>query len=195
MYSAYTHALVKALLEIFYKSGIPISLSTATMPTTLLNDMMQGLSDAAIVNFNRGHIIKRNIRTHVVDCNLLVDGKLGEYSRKIIEKDKNVLIVCNTVIRAIQVWGDLRTRGFPETVLVHSRFTTDDRNIHENKVVDFMGKNRGSTNGIVVSTQVCEAGLDISADLLITECAPADALVQGWVDALGGKTLREMFIF
>jgi len=178
MYSAYTHALVKALLEIFCKSGIPISLSTATMPTTLLTDMMQGLSDAAIVNFNRGHIIKRNIRTHVVDCNLLVDGKLSEYSRKIIEKDKNVLIVCNTVMRAIQVWEDLRTRGFPETVLVHSRFTTDDRNIHENKVVDFMGKNRGSTNGIVVSTQVCEAGLDISADLLITECAPADALVQ-----------------
>lgn len=178
MYSAYTHALVKALLEIFCKSGIPISLATATMPTTLLNDMMQGLSNAVIVSFQKGHIIKRNIRTHVVDRNLLVDGRLNEYSRKLIEKAKNVLIVCNTVMRAIQVWQDLRDSGYSETTLVHSRFTLEDRNAHENKVVDFMGKNQSSEKGIVVSTQVCEAGLDISADLLITECAPADALVQ-----------------
>jgi len=178
MYSAYTHALVKALLEIFHRSEIPISLSTATMPTTLLADMMQGLSNATIVDFKQGHVIKRHIKTHVIDHELLVDGKLNESARKLVEDNKNVLIVCNTVMRAIQVWQDLRDSGYPGTVLVHSRFTLDDRNVHENKVVDFMGKNRGSKKGVVVTTQVCEAGLDISADLLITECAPADALVQ-----------------
>jgi len=178
MYSAYTHALVKALLEIFYKSGIPLSLSTATMPTTLLKDMTRGLSNATIVDFKQGHVIKRRIKTHVFDCNLLVDGNLNEYARKLISGDKNILIVCNTVMRAIQVWQDLNDSGCSKTVLVHSRFTVKDRDVHENKVVDFMGKNRGSEKGIVVSTQVCEAGLDISADLLITECAPADALVQ-----------------
>lgn len=178
MYSAYTHALVKALLEIFYKSRIPISLSTATMPTSLLNDMMQGLSNVAIVSFKKGRDIKRHIKTHVVDRNLLVDGKLNKYARRLVEKNKNILIVCNTVISAIQLWQDIKDSGYSETVLVHSRFTVDDRNVHESKVANFMGKNRDSEKGIVVSTQVCEAGLDISADLLITECAPADALVQ-----------------
>lgn len=178
MYSNYTHALVKALLEIFYQSKIPISLSTATMPVTLLQDMVRGLPDASIVDFKQGHAIKRCIKTHVINRSLLMDGKLSEYARELIGKNKNILIVCNTVMRAIQVWQDLRDAGYSDMALVHSRFTLDDRNVHENKVVDFMGKNSGSKKGVVVSTQVCEAGLDISADLLITECAPADALVQ-----------------
>lgn len=178
MYSAYTHALVKALLEIFNKSGVPISLSTATMPTTLQTDLIRGLANVVTVNYEEGHVIKRHVATHVVDNELILNGEPSKRFQELIEKNKNILIVCNTVMRAINIWEYLRASGYTETVLVHSRFTLKDRNAHENRVIKIMGKNHDSEKGIVVSTQVCEAGLDINSDLLITECAPADALIQ-----------------
>ena len=64
-----------------------------------------------------------------------------------------------------------------------------DREAKEKLVCRAFGKARDhSRAGIIVSTQVCEVGLDISCDVLITECASADALVQrsGRVARWGG---------
>jgi CRISPR-associated endonuclease/helicase Cas3 len=57
--------------------------------------------------------------------------------------------------------------------LIHSRYTRADRAEHEQASIKTL-----QTEGIVVSTQVCEAGLDVSAEILITELAPADSLIQ-----------------
>jgi CRISPR-associated endonuclease/helicase Cas3 len=55
----------------------------------------------------------------------------------------------------------------------------DDRKRKEDWVIQHFGKNaRPNTKAIVVATQVVEVGLDISADLLLTEVAPVDALIQ-----------------
>lgn len=176
MYSPYTHALVRALLEILNKSNIPVSIATATMPSKLLNEMTRGLNNVKIVNYAKGHIVKRSVQAHIINSTLLINNKLNEKIKSFIKDAENILIVCNSVKKAISIWLQLFDLGY-KPVLVHSRFTPPDRNAHENEVTSILGKT-GSRKGIIVTTQVCEAGLDISADMLITECAPADSLVQ-----------------
>ena len=61
-------------------------------------------------------------------------------------------------------------------MLIHSRFRREDRNRLEKELKEVYDK---SLHGcIVVSTQVVEVSLDISFDLMITEAAPIDALIQ-----------------
>jgi CRISPR-associated endonuclease/helicase Cas3 len=85
------------------------------------------------------------------------------------------LVVANTVARAQALYRAIRAQRH-DVLPVHARFTAADRRRLEEQIVQRLG--RQGRGGVVVSTQVCEAGLDISADLLLTELAPADALVQ-----------------
>lgn len=87
---------------------------------------------------------------------------------------RRTLVVLNTVDRARQVWEDLARRGDIPTVLVHSRFRPRDRK----RQVDAVLAPPGELGTIVVSTQVLEAGVDLSADVLVTEAAPWPSIVQ-----------------
>jgi CRISPR-associated endonuclease/helicase Cas3 len=97
-------------------------------------------------------------------------------------RDGPTLVVVNTVERATSVFEALRKRankGLEETNvrLVHSRFRPHERRAWR---ADFLNRAACSpgTNRIVVATQVIEAGVDISAALLVTELAPWASLVQ-----------------
>lgn len=87
------------------------------------------------------------------------------------------LVVVNTVDRARDLAGLVRKAGHDaEVVLLHSRFRPHDRAARVAEVlapVDPAGGGR-----IVVSTQVVEAGVDLSATLLFTEAAPWPSVVQ-----------------
>ena len=61
-------------------------------------------------------------------------------------------------------------------MLVHSRFKRGKRNQLGNDLRNIY--NSSTEACMVVSTQVVEVSLDISFDLMITECAPIDALIQ-----------------
>ena len=87
------------------------------------------------------------------------------------------LVIANTVDRATAVHRHLvKLMPEAELVLLHSRFRPRDRAA---RVAEAVGPVDGSGPGrIVVSTQVVEAGVDISATTLITEVAPWPSLVQ-----------------
>jgi len=95
---------------------------------------------------------------------------------------QKAIVFVNTVERAIQVYNELtrllRNQGGPEVILAHSRFTKDDRRNVEDKLSQFFGKNANMHPAILVTTQVAEAGLNISAPLVITELCPMDSLIQ-----------------
>ena len=97
-------------------------------------------------------------------------------------KRGQTLVVLNTVKRAIEVWKALRSNkdlkaGQVDIRLTHSRFRPSER---KSWSADFL--NRAAcgpgANRVIVSTQVIEAGVDISASLLVTELAPWPSLVQ-----------------
>lgn len=87
------------------------------------------------------------------------------------------IVVLNAVARATKLWRSVVTAGTdPEVVLVHSRFRPGDRADRvERAVADVDPSGPGR---IVVSTQVLEAGVDITSSVLVTEAAPWPSIVQ-----------------
>ncbi len=95
------------------------------------------------------------------------------------------IIICNTVKRAQGIYRELeellKQKGNKtEIVLLHSRFFPEDRQSKEKKVLQQFGKKAQAekANIILVTTQVVEAGIDISAENLHTELAPMNSLIQ-----------------
>ncbi|MBC8177532.1 MAG: CRISPR-associated helicase Cas3' [Deltaproteobacteria bacterium] len=92
-----------------------------------------------------------------------------------------VLWICNTVDSAqkqYQRFTGLTQEDFP-VGLLHSRFPFWRREEIEAEWMTRFGKNGATRCGsILVSTQIVEQSVDLDADLLITELAPTDMLLQ-----------------
>ncbi len=85
------------------------------------------------------------------------------------------LAVLNTVECAVATWNSLnKLSPDAEVVLLHSRYRPPDRAAHTEAALS----QPGPAGKIVVSTQVLEAGIDLSAALLFTEAAPWPSIVQ-----------------
>ncbi len=91
------------------------------------------------------------------------------------QRGARTLVIMNTVRRAVDLHTAISKRkSGADLVLIHSRFRPPDR---QEVVGDFL-KEPGPEGTIIVSTQVVEAGVDVSARVLFTELAPWPALVQ-----------------
>lgn len=93
-----------------------------------------------------------------------------------------VLVILNTVARAQGVYRAIRDAEV-ETVLINGRLTTSERASRTADVVDRLGqrKHRGSGRPerlVIVATQIAEQSFDVDADLLVTDLAPMDLLLQ-----------------
>ena len=85
------------------------------------------------------------------------------------------LVVVNTVKRAVDLYQAVKKlKPQAALVLVHSRFRPSDRQ----KAVDALLALPGPEGTIAISTQVIEAGVDVSAATLFTDLAPWPSLVQ-----------------
>lgn len=92
-------------------------------------------------------------------------------------------VLCNTVARAQHVFMALREAALvPEEdlILFHARFPMIWREEIETRVRARFGKSAAPSErrGIVVATQVIEQSLDLDFDLMITDLAPIDLLLQ-----------------
>jgi CRISPR-associated endonuclease/helicase Cas3 len=94
------------------------------------------------------------------------------------------LVVCNTVTVAQQVFRSLETE-VPK-ILLTSRFRGVDRSTSESRLTEFEERRKAARTvrvdedpGLIcVSTQVVEAGVDVSAHRLWSEAAPWPSVVQ-----------------
>lgn len=87
-------------------------------------------------------------------------------------------VICNLVKRAQETHAHCQAEGV-ETVLFHARYTARDRNRIEQQVLAQFGKGRPDGQGaILIATQVAEQSLDLDFDLLISDLAPIDLLLQ-----------------
>jgi CRISPR-associated helicase Cas3 len=89
-------------------------------------------------------------------------------------------VICNTVGRAQDAYAALRDVWGGDVRLVHSRFIAPDRSRREAELVQLLGP--GATQRpermVVVGTQVLEQSLDVDFDIMVTDLAPMDLLLQ-----------------
>ena len=93
-----------------------------------------------------------------------------------------IAIVCNTVKRAQQTYAAIKEAGLAdsgELMLLHARYPYEEREAKECAVLDaFSKKGRRPPKAILVSTQIIEQSLDIDFDLMVTDLAPVDLVIQ-----------------
>ncbi|MFQ6197740.1 type I-E CRISPR-associated protein Cse1/CasA [Streptomyces sp. NPDC000405] len=90
------------------------------------------------------------------------------------------LVVRNTVARVLEAADVLRERfGDDQVTVAHSRFLAADRAANDVQLLSRYGPG-GSRPGrhVVVASQVIEQSLDVSFDLLVTDLAPVDLMLQ-----------------
>jgi CRISPR-associated endonuclease/helicase Cas3 len=110
--------------------------------------------------------------------------ELVELALQRARRGECVLWIRNTVDEAQTTRNALQTGnqdGGPQIALLHSRFPFFRREQLEDDWMGRLGKEgvrRPREGCVLVSTQVCEQSVDIDADLLITDLAPTDMLLQ-----------------
>lgn len=130
-------------------------------------------------------LAKRHYARKMV-CNIDIESgrnyarRMAEFITEKHERGTLTAVIVNTVERSQDIYRALNNRDWvpleAKTVLIHSRFRGRDREEKRellSQEVDESGPGR-----IVVATQAIEAGVDISASVLITELAPWSSLVQ-----------------
>jgi len=120
---------------------------------------------------------------------------LGAALRDALEAGGCAAVVCNTVARAQKLYTALKeffprldaVDGQPELDLLHSRYMYGDREEREKRCLVRFGKPKTTVGdpqverprrAVLVSTQIIEQSLDLDFDLMVTDLAPVDLMLQ-----------------
>lgn len=167
-YDPWTLGLLLASIRHFSRLGARFMLMSATLPAYVLDLLTRALPDAKIVRDATLLASARNtFRT--------VDAPLEEAVDEIAEAvdgGAKTLVVANSVGACQNLYTTFKKRGL-DPLCYHSKFTLQDRAEKEEMI-----NTRSDSPNLLVATQVVEVSLDIDYDLMFTECAPPDAIVQ-----------------
>ena len=104
------------------------------------------------------------------------------YLERALREGRCACWIRNTVIDAIEAYKRLAGRWGDEHVkLFHARFTVGDRQVIEDDVLAWFGKQSTDADRrgkILIATQVVEQSLDIDFDAMVTDLAPIDLVIQ-----------------
>ncbi|SDC62422.1 CRISPR-associated helicase/endonuclease Cas3 [Williamwhitmania taraxaci] len=184
-YSGVTQSIVFKIVQVLKHLNCRIHIGTATMPTALYAQVMEVLGKENVLEVKLSNEEMDAFDRHTVHKIATWNDGYAEIAHAIAES-KKVLVVCNKVQNAQEQYTYFREQ-YPNVpiILLHSRFKRMDRAQKEKLLLGL--NEEGAPNGtfntstqacIVVSTQVVEVSLDISFDIMVTETAPLDALIQ-----------------
>jgi CRISPR-associated endonuclease/helicase Cas3 len=176
--------------------GTSVIILTATLPSKTRQELMEAYGATTIpedpIDFPRISLVSENnasiIKAGEVESREIQLNWLDKEPHSILSLLENKLensgcaaVICNTVKRAQDVFEVVKESfSEDEVILFHSRFPYCWRKDIEEKIKLQFGKkveNRPE-RAIVVATQVIEQSLDLDFDLMITDLAPVDLLIQ-----------------
>lgn len=175
-YSDIMQSIVLKMVEVLNAVGCRIHIGTATMPTVLEQEILAILGREQVQYVELPEEVLDSFNRHIIYKESTFK-QLFPVIDKAVEENQKVLIVSNRVSNAQDIFEQM-DELYPDVqkMLIHSRFKRDNRNRLEKELKEVY--NNSPRACIVVSTQVVEVSLDISFDLMITEAAPIDALIQ-----------------
>src|SRR5699024_4853975 len=169
-YNPWIVAVLLKAIEMIHRIGGKFMIMTATMPQIYLDE----LADRGILN-------DKTLYNEFVDESYIIhrinqkDMPIYEDADRMLEiaSDQKVLVIVNTVDRAIELYKQLEGENVH---LLHSRFIQRDRALLENEIKRFADDE--DEKGIWITTQLVEASIDIDFDVLFTELSTIDSLMQ-----------------
>ncbi len=174
--------LLFAMLHQRQRWGLLSCVMTATLPDIVIRHLEKHL-DLRVVHASETDVSQRDDRRRIivnsVDTVLDTAGRVSAIREAWTAQGPNgrVIVFCNTVPAALDLYHELCAgAGVDNVFLAHSRFAPADRQKRDEEISERFGEM--GKGGILVSTQVVEAGLNISAPVVFSELAPADSLVQ-----------------
>ncbi len=204
-YDTYMTGLLERLLEWLGALRSPVVLLSATLPSgrrqRLLDSYSRGMGSTAsappvplyprvtwagVSQAGAEYVAPsaRSVRTLLlerVDDSIEV---LADSLADALRQGGCAAVICNTVARAQAVYRALSRTFSPRTelALFHARFMEDDRrHIEADCVRRFGPRDSGPdrpSRFVLVATQVIEQSLDLDFDVMFTELAPVDLLLQ-----------------
>lgn len=164
-YNPRTTALILSILKILKEDyNVDILIMSATLPTFIMKLFSETLRISNVISLSDKEL-DRYTRHKVI----ILEGTIFDYVKNIsndLKEGKKVLIVCNTVEDSQKIYEMLNVEN---SLLLHSRFILKDREKIESKLGNL---------DLLVGTQAIEVSLDISYDVLYSQPAPLDALIQ-----------------
>ena len=178
-YAPFTLALITESIKRIKTMGGRVMVMSATMPRKL-REHFQTLLGVEMPVVAEELMEKRKCSWEYRDAPL---ESFDEEILKALEQGRKVAVVVNTVDSAQEVF--LRWRAILEEKLpcktalcYHSRFIMRDRDEKEKLLLEKDKEGRPAFVDLVIATQAIEVSLDISFDLMLSECAPLDSLIQ-----------------
>jgi CRISPR-associated endonuclease/helicase Cas3 len=108
--------------------------------------------------------------------------QLVDLLSELIQMGGCAAVICNTIGRAQEVYRYLKEASIvpvEDCMLFHARFPYAWRMEKENEILASFGKEGNRPQkAIVVATQVIEQSLDLDFDLIVSELAPIDLIIQ-----------------
>lgn len=188
LYSPYTLALIIRSLEYLKESlGAKFFLMSATMPSKLRSLLSEKIGDVEVIEDRELLARSRNIiETRSVEIPA-VDVEVKTFFDR--HPNGKLLMVVNSVDRCIGLfenYHDFCQQRNINLVCYHSRFIQEDRKRKESQIFQI---DSSISPGFLIATQVVEVSLDVDFDILFTENAPIDAIIQraGRVNRKGSK--------
>jgi len=202
---AYMHTLLKALLQAQARAGGSAVLLSATLPNqqrqALVEAFAQGCKAPSptlkktgydeyplLTCWSEGEMqevqleTRDEVRRYVQVEMIYREKDVKAVLKKAIAAGQCACWIRNTVADARQSYANLR-RQFPEWVidLFHARFAMGDRLEIEERILEQFGKKStaGQRRGrLLIATQVVEQSLDVDFDVMVTDLAPIDLIIQ-----------------
>lgn len=173
--------LLSAILKLRNRWNLPIAVMTATLPNSVI-DFLESKCGLKKIEVSQKDIQDRDswrkVGIMLNEEELDIKG-MAKLVREQYKEQRKLIVFVNTVDRAINLYKELKDDDTlkEKILLAHSRFSKQDRKRIEEEIHKRFGKN-SEYEGILITTQVAEAGLNISAPVVITELAPMDSLIQ-----------------
>ncbi len=158
---------IKVLIEFATRFlNVKVCLMTATLPKFLKKEFTDAIGEYSEISADVG-LYQSFVRHRIQVADGLLSKHIDEIQQRLDAGDK-VLVVSNTVKQAQAIYKNLNAS---KKVLLHSAFNGVDRNKKEAELMSDEVK-------LLVGTQAIEVSLDIDYDVIFTEPAPLDALLQ-----------------
>lgn len=185
-YDPITLAFIVQGLEVLAQNGGKFLVMTATFPE-FLRERFESMG-VEFKTFNTQEKPYHHVQ--------VIDDSIDNYMEKMIELSQKakVLVVVNTVRKAVELKEKFERAGLQNVKLLHSRFILQHRKKKEIEIMRFFNSQE---KGLWITTQLAEVSLDLDADYLFTELSTADSLIQrmGRCNRKGQKSTDEPNVF